>query len=256
VTDTHEAFGDTDLIAIQAKTTFVLSASGRIESENKLDLSGGPRLILAGCETGNIFHVHRKVDDAMARALEALAADEPPLFHPHGSPHHLDEYVALLSPAEEQVGQGLNYVFPPEFTYDHQVTLGTSGTSAGDEMGLATSFGDVMPSGLKDLGFRDPADIWEPWCIALVDGKIASIADTVRAGEAGVEVGVDTVPELRGRCTRQSEIACASTATQSQMTRPGVSRNGLGCAISARVCGSRKYGPRLERSRAEKTAEP
>ena len=199
MTDTHEAFGDTDLIAIQAKTTFVLSASGRIESENKLDLSGGPRLILAGCETGNIFHVHRKVDDAMARALEALAADEPPLFHPQGSPHHLDEYVALLSPAEEQVGQGLNYVFPPEFTYDHQVTLVTSGTSAGAEMGLATSFGDVMPSGLKDLGFRDPADIWEPWCIVLVDGKIASIADTVRAGEAGVEVGVDTVPELRGR---------------------------------------------------------
>ena len=199
MTDAHEAISDTDLIAIQAKTTFVLSASGRIESENKPDLSGGPRLILAGCETGNVFHVHRKVEDATARALEALAVDEPPLFDPHSEPRNLDEYVALLSPTEEQVGQGLNYVFPPDFTYDHQVTLVTSGTSAGDEVGLATSFGDVMPSSLKDLGFRGPADIWEPWCIALVDGKIASIAETVRAGEAGVEVGVDTVPELRGR---------------------------------------------------------
>ena len=33
----------------------------------------------------------------------------------------------------------------------------------------------------------------------MVDGKIVPIAETVRIGEAGVEVGVDTVPELRGR---------------------------------------------------------
>lgn len=116
-----------------------------------------------------------------------------------------------------------------------------------------------MSSALKELGFRDPVDIWEPWCIAMVDGKIGFIAETVRIGEAGVEVGVDTVPELHGRgygaATRldgryiwRFEIVCASTAMQSRMTRPRVSQNSWACVTSARICGSRKYGPRLERS--------
>ena len=64
MTDTHEAFSDTDLIAIHAETTFVISAAGRIQSESKPDLSGLPRFILAGCNSGNVFYVHRNVDDA------------------------------------------------------------------------------------------------------------------------------------------------------------------------------------------------
>ena len=50
MTDTHEAFSDTDLIAIHAEMTFVISAAGRIQSESKPDLSCLPRFILAGCK--------------------------------------------------------------------------------------------------------------------------------------------------------------------------------------------------------------
>ena len=119
MTDTHEAFSDTDLIAIHAETTFIISAAGRIQSESKPDLSGGPRFILAGCKSCNVFHVHRNVDDATAHSLDSLAADESLLFDVHVSPSYLEKYVTLLSATEERVGQGLNHVFPPDFTYDH-----------------------------------------------------------------------------------------------------------------------------------------
>lgn len=114
-----DRLNDTDLIVIHAETTFIIWAAGRIQSESKPDLSCGPRFILAGCKSGNVFHVHRNVDNATAHSLESLTADEPPLFDVHGSPSYLEKYVALLSATEEQVGQGLNHVFPFAFTYDH-----------------------------------------------------------------------------------------------------------------------------------------
>jgi hypothetical protein len=199
LTRSHDSIHDLELIAIHAETWFVFTDAGRIQSENKPDLSSGPRFIMAGSTSGNAFRVHKNVDEETAGALETLAATEPPFFDPHRDPGHLVEYQELLSASDEQIGQGLNYVFPVDFTYDHQVAIIRSGTPEGDEMFSDKSFADVMPPGLQEIGFRTPADIWEPWCIALHDGEIASIAETVRNGSTGVEVGVDTTPEMRGR---------------------------------------------------------
>ena len=199
MTDAHKLTTDRDLIKIHAETLFVLTESGRIHSENKPDMSGGPRFYLAGWESGNVFHIHRDVADVTAQALATLASDEPPLFVSHGEPRYLDEYVELLAASEAQVGKGLNYVFPGEFTYDHPAPLVMSGTPEGDRLVKEMTTNDSIPDGLKSIGFHTPADIWEPWCFALHDGEIASIGETVRMGSAGVEVGVDTPPELRGR---------------------------------------------------------
>lgn len=56
-----------------------------------------------------------------------------------------------------------------------------------------------MPASLVDAGFGQPSDLWEPWCVALIGEQIASIAQTVRRGPEGAEVGVDTAMDFRGR---------------------------------------------------------
>jgi len=199
LTSSHDSISDLDLIALHADTFFVLGDSGRILSENKPDTSGGPRFYLAGCETGNVFQIHRDVDDAVAHELQVLAADEPPLFDSNSEPLYLGEYLELLSPTEDQVGQGLNYVFPVDFSYETDKTLVISGTPEGDQLVAELETNDSIPEGLKSMGFRTPSDIWSPLCIGLHEGKIAAIGETVRIGKKGVEVGVDTVPDLRGR---------------------------------------------------------
>ena len=183
MTSSHDSISDLDLIALHADTFFVLGDSGRILSENKPDTSGGPRFYLAGCETGNVFQIHRDVDDAVAHELQVLAADEPPLFDSNSEPLYLGEYLELLSPTEDQVGQGLNYVFPVDFSYETDKTLVISGTPEGDQLVAELETNDSIPEGLKSMGFRTPSDIWSPLCIGLHEGKIAAIGETVRIGK-------------------------------------------------------------------------
>jgi predicted GNAT family acetyltransferase len=56
----------------------------------------------------------------------------------------------------------------------------------------------MVPGSLVEAGFREAGDLWAPWCIALVDGQVASIAQTVRTGPGGAEVGVNTAIGFRG----------------------------------------------------------
>jgi hypothetical protein len=194
-----------DLAPIEAATLFVLTASGRIQCENDPPRSHGPRMYLGGCEAGNVARIRHDVGDDTARAIEALAADEPPLAHPSSTPEHLDNYVQLLAreaPIEQQTA-GLTFYAAGPLEYEHDVTLVCSDTPAGDRM-LATIADQGMPPSLVALGFTA---LWPPWCVALHDGAIASVAETVRSGESGVEAGITTVPELRRR-----GFAAAATA--------------------------------------------
>jgi len=65
----------------------------------------------------------------------------------------------------------------------------------------------VLPEPLVAIAFSTVGNLWEPWCIALQDGEIASVVETVRMGPRGAEAGVNTVPTLRGR-----GFAAAATA--------------------------------------------
>ncbi len=94
---TRPDIGDGDLLAIEVATLFVLTESGRIQHENDPDRSAGPRLYLAGCESGNVVRIRHDVGEQTARAIDALVADEPPFSDPDSTPLHLDDYVELLA---------------------------------------------------------------------------------------------------------------------------------------------------------------
>lgn len=193
--------GDVDLLAIQVATLFVLTESGRIQRENDPDRSAGPRLYLAGCESGNIVRIRQDVGEETARAINALVADEPPLRDPRNAPLRVDDYVELLSRQApiEQRSAGPIYSFPDHLEYEHDVTLVGSNTAEGDRLVAGLEADQGMPQSLVDLGFVSVTDIWAPWCIALHQGEIASIGMTARIGPTGGEVGVTTSTAFRGR---------------------------------------------------------
>jgi hypothetical protein len=221
---------DADLLALNVATLFVLTESGRILHDNAPDRSPGPRFYVGGCATSNVIRVRHDVGPDTAQSLERLASEEPPLRHPGSNPVHVDEYVRLLA-AEAPIvtcTSGLTWSFAsaPSFASGSaflggpslaleprsgaeahpMFTLVASGTLEGDHL-LARLAREGMPTALRTLGFTSASDFWPPWCVALQDGEIASIAFASRLTPVGAETGVATVPELRGR-----GLAAAATA--------------------------------------------
>lgn len=196
------------LLAIQAATLFELTEVGRMQHENTPDRSPAPRVWLAGCSSGNIVRIRQDVREDTARAIEALVASEPPMRDFHSMPAHLDECIKLLTAEApvEQVGHGVVYSFPDTLHYEHRMTLVTSGTPEGDDL-IAHLNAEGMPPNLVEVGFVDVTHFWPPWCIALHEGEIVSIAFTARLSMLGAEVGVTTLPAFRGR-----GFAAAATA--------------------------------------------
>jgi hypothetical protein len=199
---------DIELLAIQYRALFLINGAGRIERENDPDHSAGPRLWIAGCQLENVAGIRSDVADGIAAEIMALVALEPPLLTHGGCPRHLDRYIELLS--REGVGPrqnlGVIYKLPHRLEYGHGVSLLDGDSEEGKR--LYASFSERgMPAGLADLGFHDASDFWAPWCVALHDGDVASVAFAARLSEAGAELGVATVRGLRGRGYAAAAVA-------------------------------------------------
>jgi hypothetical protein len=199
---------DRDLLAIQVATAFVTADTGRILYVNDPDRAPGPRFYLAGCGSGNIIRIRHDVSESSARALMNLANDEPALSDPESTPVHLDDYIRILASEAPVVrsDSGLSWCVPHQLDYAHGAPLVCSGTPEGDRL-----FADLaergMPEALVALGFVDAGEFWPPWCVALHDNEIASVAFAARLGAVGAAAGVASVPSYRGQ-----GFAAAATA--------------------------------------------
>jgi hypothetical protein len=210
--------GDLEILDIHGQTAFTFDAQGRMIHESAPNRSPGRRFSFAGCRDGNLAVVRADVAEPVARELVHLVASEPPLANPESEPAHLEEYRGLLqaeAAAAIEHYHGLLWVFPDTLKYQVPIELVLSGTREAGR--LLRGLGGSMPASLIEIGFRTPEDLWEPWCIAMADGQIASIAETVRTGPAGAEVGVDTALAFRGQ-----GFGAAVTAGWSQ--HPGISQ--------------------------------
>ena len=186
--------GELALLELHRRTAFTFDERGRMAYKSAPDRSRGKRFSFVGCHDGNLGVIRDDVPDAVANELERLFAEEPPLSSPDATPRHLGQYVDLLGHGARF---GLLWVFPGPLDFGERVELVGSGTDEGED--ILCRFDQVVPAGLAGVGFRGPENLWEPWCVALVDGEVASVAETVRSGEDGAEVGVDTDPLFRGR---------------------------------------------------------
>lgn len=229
---------DLELLEVHRGTAFTFDGRGRMVYESAPDCSPGRRFSFTGCQEGNLAVVRHDVSDLVARELQRLVALEPPLVATDSVPVHLERYRALLDVDGSAVEHhhGLLWAFPGPLTYDVDVDVVWSGTRDGDR--LLARFAEVVPASLREKGFGSPADLWAPWCVATVDGEVASIAETVRRGSAGAEVGVDTAIGLRGR-----GLGAAVTASWSQ--HPELQERVLFYSTSRENMSSRRVTERL-----------
>lgn len=197
-----------DWLHIDYRTLFLLTADGRIERENDPPGSPGPRFWLAGCPEGNICGVRADLPDDVTAALKSLTAAEPPFFTPTVPPKHLDRYAALLGRDAPLAGPtfGLIYELPHSLHYQSRARLIAGDSPEGHHLAHSVS-AHGMPEGLSELGFCDIGDFWPPWCAAVTEGQIASIAFAARISEVGAELGLATAKAFRGR-----GFAAAATA--------------------------------------------
>ncbi|WLA47924.1 GNAT family N-acetyltransferase [Bradyrhizobium elkanii] len=187
-----------DWLNIDYRTLFQLRNDGRIERENDPDHSPGPRFWLAGCAEGNIFGVRDDLPDDVYTELESLAANEPAFTHP-ATPRHLDRYLSLFN-GDGPVAYdfGLIYDLPHSLSYRSDARTICSDSAEGRDLMLSWAT-EGVPEGLFELGFREVADFWEPWCVATVDGQIASVAFAARLSDEGAELGLVTAKAFRGQ---------------------------------------------------------
>lgn len=229
-----------DLLAIQLRTLFSLTNTGRIERENDPDSSPGPRLWLAGCASGNVVAVRYDVDDGVAAEIIAIAVSEPPFITCNNPPKYLDRYVELLSretPASQQTF-GLIYKLPHHLQHSSSlIELIDDQSEKGREFHeFVLSHG--MPEGLAGLGFLSASDLWRPWCMGTVNGEVVSVAFTARISDIGAEPGVATVKAFRGR-----GYAAATVAGWSRL--PTLLSRELFYSTEARNVSSRRVVARL-----------
>ena len=186
-----------DWLDTDYRTLFRLHPDRRIERENDPDCSPGPRFWLGRSADGNLAGIRADVPTAVADEL-AHPSSEPPLAD-HMQPAHLDRYLALLAPVPHwNIGLVCPLPHALGFDTDARVALIDGDSDAGRHLLHALST-HGMPEGLYSMGFRSAADLWAPWCAAVVDGEVASVAFAARLSEAGAELGLATATAFRGR---------------------------------------------------------
>jgi hypothetical protein len=211
---------DLRLLEVDIDTMFVMSATGRIERENDPDHSSGPRVFFAGGPFGNLTRVRYDVDDAIAMSILEVAATEPPWRDPDVMPACAEKIIELLSGGQPAaVSSALIYQLPNGLRYEHPASIVRGDSDDGQQM-LARLADRGMPDYMQTAGFKGAGDFWEPWCVALDNGEIASIAFAARLGDSGAELGVYTFPTYRGR-----GLAAAVTAAWSSM--PSLNQHAL-----------------------------
>ncbi|HEY9218874.1 MAG TPA: hypothetical protein VIO94_12540, partial [Phenylobacterium sp.] len=144
--------GDLDLLAIEAQTTFVLDADGRMLAENEPAPGPAPKLFFAGSAAGNALRLRHDVQGAAE--IERLAASEPPFREPGASPRWLARYRELLEAKDAQFG--LSFELPRNLDDPPPAAFVLSGSAAGEAL-LAKLEAQGPPAELAAMGFAGPA---------------------------------------------------------------------------------------------------
>ncbi|PLP60428.1 GNAT family N-acetyltransferase [Mesorhizobium loti] len=185
----------TPWLDLDYRTLFRLDQNLRIELENDPDRSPGPRFWLAGSIEGNMFGIGVDVNESVAAELRRLASTEPVFTHT-ATPRHLDRYLQALAPARHNFG--LIYELPHRLPLSPRTRIVTSESDEGRNLLQSFAKGG-MPKNLTEVGFHGTQDFWSPWCMALVEGEIASIAFAARLSDVGAEIGVTTMKAFRSQ---------------------------------------------------------
>jgi GNAT acetyltransferase len=234
--DVDRELEDLRLLRVEVETIFEMSPAGRIVRQNFPDRSAGPRAFFAGCAGGNLACVRFDVDDRTTGRVLELAAYEPPWSDFNSIPACVGKIAELLGVADEVV-PALVYALPNQVNLELRATIITGDSAEGRQL-IARLRDRGMPEHMVAAGFKSIADLWEPWCVALDGGEIASMCYAARLSEKGAEAGVYTFEQYRGR-----GLAAAVTAAWASL--PALSDRALFYSTNRTNRSSQRVASRL-----------
>jgi hypothetical protein len=181
-----EAAADTITMStpeLHLQTLFQLDPAGRIVSTREPQASSGPAFILVRSPKITAWAIHTRVDARLARELDHLAQQEPPLSQMRDEPVNVNVYQSLIA---GQIYSGPAFSFPPAMTPPSPAVV-----AIWDERLLQPHF-PGWHEGEISAG-RAPV-------MAVLDhGDPVSVCFSARSSEVAAEAGVETAIDFRGR---------------------------------------------------------
>jgi hypothetical protein len=171
---------------------FVVNDEGRITSTREPGASPGPLFSLVRGATGCAWAVRVDVPDDVARELDSVAREEPPVLNLRDVPVHADRYRSLLADAiRSRQHVAVRQSEGPAFTFPDTLTQSSDVVVVEDERLLQHNFRGWIPGEIA--AGRSPVT-------ALIrDGHPVSICFSARRSDVAAEAGVETAEAFRGR---------------------------------------------------------
>jgi GNAT acetyltransferase len=156
--------------------------------------SPGPLLSLARSSTGCAWAVRADVPEDVARELDGIAREEPPVVNLQDPPVHANRYFSLLTEAirsGQEAAATLRQSAGPAFTFPDTVTQSDDIVIVEDERLLEHNFRGWIAGEI--------AAGCSPVTAVIRDGHPVSICFSARSSAVAAEAGVETAEAFRGR---------------------------------------------------------
>lgn len=163
------------------RTQYVLDEDGRIVSTRVPSPGRGPAFVLARGAAGCAWAIHADVEPEIAKELDSLAREEPPIQDLRKSPIHAGRYVSLVG---GELGSGPAFTFPEALTQHGETVV------VDDLRQLEYHFTGWTAEEIPDAS---------PIVGVLEDGHPVSVCFCARRACFSAEAGLETAPAFRGR---------------------------------------------------------
>ena len=170
------------ILKIHLKTLFVLDSEDRILSTREPQASKGPVFFLTRSPVDCVWGIRTGVPADLAKELERLAREEPPISDYSGPQMHADGYKSVL---EGKIDSGPAFIFPQAIPRPQDVVL------VEDEQLLNRHFSGWMPGEIR--AGRAPV------MAVMEDCYPVSICFCARRSNVAAEAGVQTAAGYTGR---------------------------------------------------------
>ncbi len=227
-----EARSSLALMQLQVVALFRHDARGRLVATNAAGDPPAPRFFLGRTAGGSVFRVRHDLPDSVVAALAAIVRAEPADLDLGDLPRGYDRLCAVL---REHAPIRQTYVGPAFwFPTEPPVPPGVVAVDVANQHLLERSFADLIP---------DLATI-QPVRAIVVGGAAVSVAHSSRWSPRAAEVGVETVPEYRGRGYATAVVAAWAAAVRQRGRIPlySTTRDNLASRGVARRLGLAMYG--------------
>ncbi len=160
---------------------FSLDGDGRIVGTREPDPSPGPLFSLVRGKDDCAWAVRSDVPRSVAKELDALAREEPPVADFRVAPVHAEQYLSLV---DGRVDSG------PAFTFPEEIIESKGTVFVDDSKHFNPHFAGWTAS---EIPYRTPI-------VALMeDGDAVSVCFCARRSDVAAEAGVETAIAYRGR---------------------------------------------------------